>query len=342
MSESEARALLEVRDLHVAFDTLTGPVYAVNGVSLYLDSGELLCILGESGCGKTATAKTIAGILQCPPGRIRNGSICYKGQELTRFTKKERRRLMGKEIAWIPQDALSALNPSFRIGYQLVEGIRNDIDIERKAARSRAMELLSAVGLAEPEQLLRRYPHELSGGMRQRVLIAMALGGHPTVLIADEPTTALDVTIQAENILLLKRIQVEQGMGVVLITHDCGLAGAVADRVAIMYAGQIVETGPTAEVFSRPAHPYTRGLLHSTPSLAVGSSLSPIPGTPPKLREVPTQCPYVPRCPLRVARCEQEVPPAFECGTGRYSACFRFQETLSHPPVRRFNGAGTK
>ena len=273
-----APPILVVDDLHVSFDSPTGTVYAVNGVSFDLRPSEVLGILGESGCGKSATAKAIVGILSCPPARIRRGSILYKGQELTKLNSKQRRRLMGAEIAWIPQDPLSALNPVFRIGYQLMACLHVHLGMGRKAAHERAVELLTAVGLPDAEQRMRSYPHELSGGMRQRVLIAMAIAPGPSLLIADEPTTALDVTIQAEIMELLKQIQVEREMAIIHITHDCALASATVDRVAIMYAGRVVESGPAHSVFARPAHPYTSGLLRSSPALAVGSSVAPIPG----------------------------------------------------------------
>lgn len=317
----------------MSFDTPAGSVYAVNGLDLRLGRGESLAVLGESGCGKSAAARTIVGILDCPPGRIRRGSILYQGHELTTLGSKERRNLMGAEIAWIPQDPLSALNPSFRIGYQLVEAIRVHREIGRRAAADEAVELLRAVGLPNPEERVLNYPHELSGGMRQRVLIAIAIAPEPNLLIADEPTTALDVTIQAEIVVLLKQIQAERGMAIILITHDCALASAFADRVAIMYGGRIIESGCAVDVFSQPAHPYTRGLLQSTPSLAVGSTLVPISGSPPTLLDTPACCSFAPRCAFKIQRCEEDVPPMFEVGPQRLSACFRFEDTLAQPGV---------
>lgn len=333
--------LLEVENLHISFDTPTGPLYAVNGVSLHLDRGEMLGVLGESGCGKSAMAKAIMGILQIPPGRIRAGSMHYAGRELTELPSVERRALMGKEIAWIPQDPLSSLNPTFRIGWQLMEAIRVHHEVSKKQARERCVELLASVGLPAPRNLLDRYPFELSGGMRQRVLIAMAIAPEPKILIADEPTTALDVTIQAEILLLLRKIQQDTQMGVLMITHDSALAGAVADRVAIMYAGQIVETGRTGEVFGAPSHPYTRGLMQSTPSLALDDDLIPIPGSPPKLMDAPSSCSFANRCSRRVERCNQEMPSLVPSGGTRLSACFEHVATAAEVGlIRRFLDAG--
>jgi peptide/nickel transport system ATP-binding protein len=334
--------LLEVDDLHISFDTPSGPVFAVNGVNLQLHRGEMLSILGESGCGKSATAKAIMGILPTPPGRIRKGSIRFAGRELTTLDQRERRALMGSEIAWVPQDPLSSLNPSFKIGWQLVEGIRAHAKVSRRAARDRAAELLDDVGLSNPREQLNKYPFQLSGGMRQRVLIAMAIATRPQILIADEPTTALDVTIQAEILHLLKRIRAGNDMAVLMITHDCALAAAVADNVAIMYAGRIIESGPTKEVFHRPAHPYTRGLMQSTPSLALGERLAPIPGTPPKLMDQPSGCSFAPRCGYRIGECLDVVPPDKDVSSSHRAACLRTAAVVGEPSlIDRFLMSGS-
>ncbi|MDN3520452.1 dipeptide ABC transporter ATP-binding protein [Halomonas ramblicola] len=330
---NDSDVLLEVDDLHISFDTPTGPLYAVNGVSLKLRRGEMFSILGESGCGKSATAKSIMGILPMPPGRIRRGSIRFAGQELTELSHRERRAMMGADIAWVPQDPLSSLNPSFKIGWQVIEAIRTHKDVSRSAARERAAELLDAVGLQNPREQLDKYPFELSGGMRQRVLIAMAIATEPQLLIADEPTTALDVTIQAEILQVLKEIQIKNNMAVLMITHDCALAAAVADRVAVMYAGRVIESGPTAEIFHQPAHPYTRGLMQSTPSLAMDEKLEPVPGTPPKLMDPPSGCSFAPRCSYCIERCKEAVPPQAAVSPSHQAACIRTEAVIAEPSL---------
>ena len=325
--------LLEVKGLHVSFDTPSGPLYAVNGVDMEIRAGEMFGIIGESGCGKSATAKTVMGLLPMPPGRIRQGSVRFQGRELTTLGRDARRRMMGNEMAWIPQDPLSALNPAFRIGWQVVEAIRTHQKISKSDAWDRGVELLTQVELPRPRELMNRYPHELSGGMQQRALIAMAIAPRPKLLIADEPTTALDVTVQAEIMLLLKQIQSDNQMGVMMITHDCGLASAVVDRLAVMYAGRVVEAGTVEEVLTQPAHPYTRGLLQSSPSLAIETRLSPIPGAPPKLMDPPTACSFAPRCRFRIDRCDEELPPNFPISSGRSSACFEHERVIEEPSL---------
>lgn len=325
--------LLEVRDLRVTFDTPEGPLHAVNRVEFTVEEGEVLGLLGESGSGKSATAKSIMGILQTPPGRIVSGEILLRGRDLLKMPAKVRRALMGSQLGWIPQDPLSSLDPTFTIGYQISETLRRHSELTRTEARKEAVALLAAVDLPRPDRLMSAYPHELSGGMRQRVLIAIAIAPKPALLIADEPTTALDVTVQAEIMLLLKALQEERRTGVILITHDSALAGAVADRVAIMYAGAIVEAGPAQDVFRHPAHPYTAGLLRATPSLAVDRMLYTIPGSPPKLLEEPSSCSFADRCAVRQPICLNAVPEAMRVGEGRTSACFEALATVAQPSI---------
>ncbi|MFF2543601.1 ABC transporter ATP-binding protein [Kitasatospora sp. NPDC058063] len=328
--------LLDVRDLHVEFVTRDGVARAVNGVNYSVAAGETLAVLGESGSGKSVTAQAIMGILDMPPARIPRGEILYRGQDMLRMSKEERRRIRGQKIAMIFQDALSALNPVLSVGYQLGEMFRAHRKVSRKEARDRAVELMDRVRIPAAGQRVNDYPHQFSGGMRQRIMIAMALALEPDLIIADEPTTALDVTVQAQVMDLLAELQAEYNMGLILITHDLGVVADVADKIAVMYAGRIVETAPVHELYARPAHPYTRGLLDSIPRLdQKGQELYAIKGLPPNLLRIPEGCAFNPRCPRAQDRCRTEVPELFpvseEDGTpleGRGSACFFWKETL--------------
>jgi oligopeptide transport system ATP-binding protein len=324
--------LLEVRDLHVEFRTRDGVAKAVNGVDIGVDEGETLAVLGESGSGKSVTAQAVMGILDMPPGRITGGEIVFQGQDLLRLREEERRKVRGAEMAMIFQDALSSLNPVLTVGDQLGEMFVVHRGMSRKDARARAVELMDRVRIPAARERVRDYPHQFSGGMRQRIMIAMALALEPALVIADEPTTALDVTVQAQVMELLAELQHEYDMGLILITHDLGVVADVADRIAVMYAGRIVESAPVHEIYKEPAHPYTRGLLDSIPRLdQKGQELYAIKGLPPNLMNIPPGCAFNPRCPMAQDVCRTDVPPLYEVNgedSGRRSACHFWRECL--------------
>ncbi len=322
-------ALLEVDDLHVEFRTEYGIVHAVNGISYTLDAGQTLAILGESGCGKSVSAQTIMGILDSPPGFVTGGEIRYKGRNLLTMSAREQRDIRGEEISIVFQDALSSLNPVFSVGMQIGEMFRRHRGYSRKDAKTAAIELMDKVRIPSAKERVNDYPHQFSGGMRQRVMIAMAIALDPAILIADEPTTALDVTVQAQIMDLLGELQRETGMGLILITHDLAVVGEIADRIAVMYAGRIVETGETDAVFSGPAMPYTEGLMASIARVdQKGQRLNPIVGAPPNLANLPAGCPFHPRCPRATSRCPSELPPLREVVPGRRAACHYAEEVL--------------
>jgi oligopeptide transport system ATP-binding protein len=329
--------VLEVDDLHVEFRTRSGVVNAVNGISYSLDQGETLAILGESGSGKSVSAQAIMGILDSPPAVIAGGGIRFQGRDLLTMTEEEQRQVRGPGISMIFQDALSALNPVYSVGFQIGEMFRAHRGTSRKEAKQHAIELMDRVRIPAAARRVNDYPHQFSGGMRQRVMIAMALALDPRILIADEPTTALDVTVQAQVMDLLKDLQRDTGMGLILITHDLGVVNEVADRVAVMYAGRIVETGTVDDVFTRPAMPYTVGLMESIPQVeAKGGRLKPIIGQPPNLARIPSGCPFHPRCPLARTGaaaapgrdCVTDVPPLRVVTMGREAACHYSEEVL--------------
>lgn len=321
--------LLEVEDLHVEFRTHRGVVRAVNGISYTLDKCETLAILGESGSGKSVSAQAVMGIIDSPPGFVTQGAVRFQGRDLLRVQERERRAIRGQRIAMVFQDALTALNPVFPVGWQIGEMFRVHRGASRREARRKAIELMERVRIPSAAQRVSDYPHQFSGGMRQRVMIAMALALDPDILIADEPTTALDVTVQAQVMELLAELQAETGMGLILITHDLGVVAGVADRVAVMYAGRIVETGPVRAIYHNPAHPYTQGLMASIPRLdQKGGRLNPISGSPPNLMRIPSGCPFHPRCPYARAVCVTDQPPLHEVEPGRRSACHFFSEVL--------------
>jgi oligopeptide transport system ATP-binding protein len=325
--------LLEVRDLHVEFRTRDGIAKAVNGVSYGVDAGETLAVLGESGCGKSVTAQAVMGILDTPPGRITGGEVLFQGRNLLRLEEEERRRIRGAEMAMIFQDALSALNPVLTVGEQLGEMFVVHQGMSRKDARARAVELMERVRIPGAAQRVRDYPHQFSGGMRQRIMIAMALALEPALIIADEPTTALDVTVQAQVMDLLAELRSEYRMGLILITHDLGVVADVADRIAVMYAGRIVESAPVHDIYKAPAHPYTKGLLDSIPRLdQKGGQLYAIKGLPPNLMAIPPGCAFHPRCPLARDVCRTDVPPLHEVTEDRASACHFWKECLNDRP----------
>jgi oligopeptide/dipeptide ABC transporter ATP-binding protein len=302
--------LLEVRDLVVRFRTQDGTIHAVNGVSFDLAEGETLGLVGESGCGKSVTNLAIMRLLPKPAGRIEGGRIVFDGQDLTVLGESEIREIRGRDVAMIFQDPMTSLNPVLTIEEQMVETIRAHRKTTTKEARDRAIELLAMVGIARPETGLRSFPHQFSGGMRQRVMIAMALALEPRLMIADEPTTALDVTIQAQVLELLQRLTRETGTSLILITHDLGVVAGMTQRINVMYAGFVVETATTAELFAAPSHPYTVGLLHSIPRLdaEVGEELVPIEGRPPDQRQAPVGCPFALRCAWRLDVCWTDNP----------------------------------
>lgn len=321
--------LLEVRDLHVEFTTRDGVAKAVNGVDYSVDEGETLAVLGESGSGKSVTAQAVMGILDMPPGRITGGQILFKGKDLLKMKEEERRRIRGAEMAMIFQDALSSLNPVLTVGAQLGEMYEVHRGMSRKDSRAKAVELMDRVKIPAARQRVGDYPHQFSGGMRQRIMIAMALALEPALIIADEPTTALDVTVQAQVMDLLAELQREYHMGLILITHDLGVVADVADRIAVMYAGKIVESAPVHDIYKAPAHPYTRGLLDSIPRLdQKGQELYAIKGLPPNLMDIPPGCAFHPRCPMAKDVCRTDVPPLYEVSEDRGSACHFWRECL--------------
>ncbi|GAA2072666.1 ABC transporter ATP-binding protein [Streptomyces albiaxialis] len=322
-------SLLEVNDLHVEFHTRDGVAKAVNGVSYTVDAGETLAVLGESGSGKSVTAQAIMGILDMPPGKITGGEVLFQDQDLLKLPREERRKIRGRKMAMIFQDALSSLNPVLSVGYQLGEMFRVHRGLSRKEARAKAVELMDRVRIPAAKERVNDYPHQFSGGMRQRIMIAMALALGPELIIADEPTTALDVTVQAQVMELLAELQDEFNMGLILITHDLGVVADVADKIAVMYAGRIVETAPVHDLYRAPAHPYTKGLLDSIPRLdQKGHELNAIKGLPPSLLAIPPGCAFNPRCPMARDVCRTDEPPLYEVGEHRASACHFWEEML--------------
>jgi oligopeptide transport system ATP-binding protein len=325
--------LLQVEDLRVEFRMPTGTVVANDRVNYQLDAGETLAILGESGSGKSVSAQAIMGIIDSPPGFITGGAVRYRGIDLLQLPEGRRRTVRGNHISIIFQDALTALNPVFTVGFQIAEMFRVHRGTSKDEARKAAVELMDRVRIPSARDRLDAYPHEFSGGMRQRVMIAMALALDPAVLIADEPTTALDVTVQAQVMDLLADLQKETGMGLILITHDLGVVAEVADRVAVMYAGRIVETGDIDDIYHAPAHPYTLGLMESLPQLDIkGNRLRPIPGSPPDLMKRPPGCAFHPRCRYAQQVCVDEdpalEPPRPGLAGERLSACHFSEEVL--------------
>ncbi|MER3400219.1 MAG: peptide ABC transporter ATP-binding protein [Thermoflexus sp.] len=316
--------LLDVRNLELRFFTRDGVVHAVNGVSFSLHEGETLGIVGESGSGKSVTMLSILRLIPQPPGRITRGEVLFQGVDLLKLSEADIRRIRGSKIAMVFQDPMTSLNPVLTIGRQITEVLETHLNMSPQEARQRAVELLQMVGIPNAEERLNDYPHQFSGGMRQRVMIAMALACHPQILIADEPTTALDVTIQAQIIELVKRLRDELGMAIIWITHDLGVVAGLAHRVAVMYAGYIVEEAPVLELYHNPRHPYTLGLLGSLPRLDRWERrrLVSIDGMPPDLLELPQGCPFAPRCPYAFDRCWEENPRLEEVGPNHRIACW--------------------
>ena len=333
-------ALLDICDLRTSFATPAGEARAVDGVDLSVDAGRTVGLVGESGCGKTMTALSILRLVP-PPGRIDGGRIELAGRNLLELDEHEMRAVRGAEVAMIFQEPMTALNPVFTVGNQIVEAIRLHRPIGRAAARAEAIEMLRTVEIPEPEQRVDAYPHQLSGGMRQRVMIAMALSCRPKLLIADEPTTALDVTIQAQILDLLGELQRRLGMAMLLVTHDLGIVAERADVVAIMYAGRIVERGDVTGVFGTPLHPYTRGLLHSIPRIGAQRQrrLDAIPGVVPELLHLPSGCRFRDRCAFAIPRCAEVDPPLVEHAPGHFAACIRVEEFFTTENTEGHRGA---
>jgi peptide/nickel transport system ATP-binding protein len=321
-------ALLQVEDLKTHFFTRDGVVRAVDGVSFSVAEGETLAVVGESGCGKSVTSLSILRLIASPPGRIVAGRLLFQGRDLLQKSEGEMRALRGNDISMIFQEPMTSLNPVLTVGRQIAEALELHQGLASAAATARAGEMLKLVHIPEPERRLRQYPHELSGGMRQRVMIAMALACSPKLLIADEPTTALDVTIQAQILDLMRELKARTGAAILLITHDLGVVAEMAERVVVMYAGRKVEEAPVGALFSLPRHPYTRGLLGSIPRLGDAAAaggrrrLAEIPGMVPSLREPMAGCSFAPRCPLAQPRCRAEYPPLEEKSPGHLAACW--------------------
>jgi oligopeptide transport system ATP-binding protein len=315
--------LLRVDNLRTVFSSARGPVTAVNGISFQVEAGETVGIVGESGCGKSVTALSLMRLVPDPPGKIVDGRIMFKDRDMLTLSERAMREVRGKEMAMIFQDPLTSLNPMIRIERQMVESLTLHMDMNRRQARDRAIEMLRLVGIPAPEKRIRDYPHQFSGGMRQRVVIAIALSCNPSLVLADEPTTALDVTIQAQILDVMKSLTREFNTAVLLITHDLGVVAGICKRILVMYAGSIVEEAPRRDIFYNPRHPYTIGLLKSVPRLDQprAARLSQIEGVPPDLGRVPAGCPFHPRCPFATDRCRQETPLLRTVGTGHSIAC---------------------
>lgn len=320
--------LLQIKDLYVNFRTYAGEVQAVRGVSLQLAAGESLAIVGESGCGKSVTAQSIMKLLPVPPARYAAGQIIFQGQDLLTKSEAAMQQVRGKQIGMIFQDPMTSLNPTMKVGKQIVEMLRLHTDLTPARQKERALEMLSLVGLPNPQKRFDQYPHEFSGGMRQRAMIAMAMACNPALLLADEPTTALDVTIQAQILELMQELRAKLGTAIILITHDLGVVAGFATRVLVMYAGKVVESAPTQQLFDQPQHPYTRGLLASVPRPARGvrQKLQPIAGRPPDLLAPPPGCAFWPRCGQAMRVCQELAPPEFTIQPEHTASCWLLHE----------------
>ena len=327
MPETKKEQVLSVRDLDITFKTTAGPVHAIRGVNIDLYKGETVALVGESGSGKSVTAYSVMG-LTAYPGKLVGGTVWFNGHEIENMKEKDFRKIRGNEVSIIFQDPMTSLNPVYTIGNQIVEVIRLHTDKNKADAWARAKELLELVGINEPEKRLKQYPHELSGGMRQRVMIAIALACEPKLLIADEPTTALDVTIQAQILELMQDLRKKLGMSIIMITHDLGVVASMCEKIAVMYAGHIVEYGTTDEIFYQPGHEYTKGLINSIPKLntAEHERLVPIEGTPVDLLNPPAGCPFAPRCKNCMKICLSKMPPRTELSDTHYTYCWLQQK----------------
>jgi len=327
--------LLEVRELRTTFQTAAGVVRAVDGVSWDIQEGETVALVGESGCGKSVSALSVMRLVAPPAGRIESGQVLFQGRDLLQITEAEMEHVRGREIGMVFQEPMTSLNPVLTIGRQLTEGLEIHLKMDQARSRARAIELLGMVGIPDPERRLAQYPHQFSGGMRQRMMIAMALACEPKLILADEPTTALDVTIQAQILELMRSLSKRLGVAMLIITHNLGVVARYADRVNVMYAGKIIERATAAELYARPRHPYTLGLLRSVPRLDEPrrERLSPIEGQPPDLTRLPPGCSFSPRCAFKVERCERESPPLEPVADAHVSACWEWrrleQETVA-------------
>jgi peptide/nickel transport system ATP-binding protein len=327
------KSLLSVQGLSIRFDGAPKGVNVIDDVSFSVSKGRTLCIVGESGCGKSVTSLALMGLLPTPPARIIAGSAMFEGKDLLTLSERERADLRGDRMAMIFQEPMTSLNPAFTIGDQIAEGISRHKKVSKAEAMERALDMLKKVRIPAPEKRLRAYPHEMSGGMRQRVMIAMALANDPQLLIADEPTTALDVTIQAQILTLIRRLQEETGTAMILITHDLGVVAEVADEVAVMYAGRVVESGSVEAIFEDPQHPYTIGLMGSVPSLGRRQGrLATIRGSVPPAELMPKGCRFTPRCPFSDTRCANDPPPLTEIDPGHRARCW-------YAPLEQYRGA---
>ena len=319
-----AKNVLNIKDLYVSFDTYAGEVQAVRGVSYHVDEGEVLGVVGESGCGKSVTAQTIMKLNPMPPAKIKSGEITLDGIDIIATSEDKMQEIRDKEVSMIFQDPMTCLNPTMKVGRQITEAIKHHQKLSKEEAEKRSIEMLKLVQIPNPEERAQQYPHEFSGGMRQRAMIAMALSCNPKLLIADEPTTALDVTIQAQIIDLLGDIRKKTGTAIILITHDLGVVASLVDRVAVMYAGKIVETAKVNDIFKNAAHPYTKALLSSLPShdTSKEDKLTFIPGTPPDLIKPPVGCGFASRCEKCMKICKAKQPPVFDLGDGHSASCW--------------------
>jgi oligopeptide transport system ATP-binding protein len=324
--------LLEVKNLQTRFHIAEGTVYAVNGISFYINYGETIAVVGESGCGKSVTMMSVLRLIPIPPGEIASGQALYQGRDLLKINESEMEQIRGKEIAMVFQDPMTSLNPVLTVGRQLTETLHVHLSMDRTQSRTRAIELLDLVGIPDPARRLNDYPHQFSGGMRQRVMIAMALACEPSLLIADEPTTALDVTIQAQILELVEHLRDKLNMAVIWITHDLGVVAEIAERVIVMYAGLVVEEALVDDLYEAPRHPYTQALLAALPRVERrrDQRLRSIPGAPPNLLVQPKGCPFVARCEYVIDRCTEEMPPLIQVGQGHQTACW-FDLTTGKP-----------
>ena len=327
--------LLDVRNLHTTFFTTAGRVRAVDGVSWDVQEGETVALVGESGCGKSVSALSIMRLVEEPAGRIESGEVIFKGRNLRSLGEEQMRGVRGREIAMIFQEPMTSLNPVLTIGRQLTEGLEIHLKMSESDARARALELLSMVGIPDPGRRLGQYPHHFSGGMRQRMMIAMALACNPSLILADEPTTALDVTIQAQILELMRDLARRLGVAMLIITHNLGVVARYADRVNVMYAGRIIERASAAELYATPRHPYTLGLLRSVPRLDEPrrARLAPIEGQPPDVTRLPPGCAFAPRCAYRVERCAEAAPPLEVFSPGHLSACWEVARVAKEIPA---------
>ncbi|MFF2449906.1 ABC transporter ATP-binding protein [Neobacillus sp. NPDC058068] len=332
--------LLKVEDLQVSFKTYGGEVQAVRNVSFEIGKGEAIAIVGESGSGKSVTVQSVMGLIPTPPGKIRNGKVLFEGKDLLKLSNKEKQKIRGSQIGMVFQDPMTSLNPTMKIGTQIAEGLIRHQKFSKQEAKQKAIDLLKLVGIPNADERYDQYPHEFSGGMRQRVVIAIALACNPKLLIADEPTTALDVTIQAQILDLMKELQTKMNTAIILITHDLGVVAEMAQRVVVMYGGMVVETGSVYDIFDNPKHPYTWGLLESIPNLDAEEKekLIPIEGAPPDLFSPPKGCPFAPRCPYAMEICVDHMPEEFQIADNHIARCWLNDPRA--PKVDQFVAAG--